>query len=152
MATRAQDDALKRLRTQLRDAKRKGPLRTRVELALTKGAPAYSGGLAIGYISEVYGSERGAQARAAFGLGGILALFTLNPKNGSITETVLSGATAAGMATMAQEHGETLGRYSRAKKAQVQSAQEAQARAELDGETDRETIDTETTDEQRVSA
>jgi len=125
-----QDDTIRKLRTQLRDSRRKSPIRQRLELAVTKGAPAFSGGLALGYIEEVHGPERGAQATAAMGIGGLAALFVLNPKQNSLVEILLSGSAASGMAVMAKEHGKTLGRYARVKKAQAQLEAENQRQAQ----------------------
>lgn len=139
MATQAaqKDDAIKKLRTQLRDSRKKGPLRQRLEIVAKKGAPAYSGGLAIGYVEEMYGPERGAQVTAAMGIGGLAALFMLNPAEGSVVEVLLAGATASGMATMAREHGATLGRYGRVKRAQAENARDTAntAPAEIDDAT-----------------
>jgi hypothetical protein len=134
MATRqnSSDDTVKRLRAQLRAKGQKSPLRERVELAAKKGAPAYAGGLGIGYVEEVYGPEKGAQATAVMALGGLVSLFVLNPKEGSITETLLAGATGAGMATLARDHGATLGRYARVKQAQRQIEQELARQGEID--------------------
>jgi hypothetical protein len=148
MPTKPTDERIKQLQARLRAAKQKGPLRRRLELVATKGAPAYAGGLAIGYVEEVHGPERGAQITAAMGIGGLAALFMLSPSPGSIVETVLSGATGAGMATMAREHGQTLGRYQRVKVAQRDLEGEEARRQELDAGEERETLNTEHSAEQ----
>ena len=156
MATKATDtDQVRRLRAQLRDAKTKGPLRSRLELAAKKGAPAFVGGGVIGYTEEMWGPERGAQVTAAMGLGGLAALVLLSPNSDSIVGVVLEGATASGMATMAREHGATLARYTRVKKAEAElRAEMAREPQAIDDVNDRETLDNETTtnNEERVTA
>ena len=129
MATKATDtDQVRRLRAQLRDAKTKGPLRSRLELAAKK---------------------------AAMGLGGLAALVLLSPNSDSIVGVVLEGATASGMATMAREHGATLARYTRVKKAEAElRAEMAREPQAIDEVNDRQTLDNETTtnNEERVTA
>jgi len=143
MPAAKQDETVRRLRAQLRAKGKKGALRQRVELAATKGAPAFAGGLAIGYVEEVHGPERGAQVTAAMAFGALAGLFILNPKQGSIVEVLMSGATGAGMASMAREHGQTLGRYARVRQVQRQMEQEqaAEAPAAID-DVPSETIET----------
>lgn len=154
MAVAKDTDQVRVLKQRVRTLQQKGPLRQRLEIAATRGVPSFIGGGIIGYTEEMMGPEKGAQLTAAMGLGGLAAQILLAPKENTIVACVLQGATSSGLATMAREHGATLARYARLKKAEAQLRAEMarnEATAEIEEDSGRETLDTETTTEERVT-
>jgi hypothetical protein len=119
-------DTESRLRRQLRAAKQKGPIQSRLEKVASTSLVPYVGAIGLGYTAERFGEQKGQLATLAASAGGLLALVLLNPKSGSAVEIVASGIAGAGVSVIGLEHGRVAGRMHMAK----MSMQEAQAEEE----------------------
>ena len=118
-----------RLRRQLRDAKKKGPIAQRLERVVQTGLVPYTTAIALGYTATRYGEDRGSMAvlgATALGMGG-LAL--INPAQSSILDILLSGIAASGTAVIGLEHGKVAGRMHVAKIAMAQAKAEEDEKA-----------------------
>lgn len=126
----------RKLRAQLRAAKRPGPLQSRLTKVVQTGLVPYAAAVGLGYTAEFYGEEKGSIAILAATAGGLLGQALLNPKSGSVVDVVLSGAAAAGVSSMGIEHGRLAGRMHQARQVMAQAAAETTARdAELEADT-----------------
>lgn len=129
-----------RLRRQLRAAKQKGPLQSRLEKVASTSMVPYLGAIGLGYTAERFGEAKGQIATLAASAGGLLGLILLNPKQGSAVDVVLSGVAGAGVATIGLEHGRIAGRMHVAKMA---IAEEAEQKARDAGQLEADTRDAE---------
>ena len=119
-----------RLRRQLRESKRKGPIATRLEKVASTSLVPYVGAIGLGYTAERFGEQKGQLATLAASAGGLLALVLLNPKTGSPLEIVASGIAGAGVSAIGLEHGRVAGRMHMAKMAMTESQTEEQKNAQ----------------------
>lgn len=126
----------RRLRAQLRAAKKPGPMQSRLTKVVQTGLVPYSAAVGLGYVAEMFGEEKGALAILGTTAGGLLGQALLNPKSGSVVDVVLSGAAAAGVSSLGLDHGRMAGRMHVAKKAMAEAAAEQkQHQEELESDT-----------------
>jgi len=136
-------DNERRLRAQLRAAKKPGPMQARLGKVVQTGLVPYAAAVGLGYTAERYGEEKGALAILAATVGGLAGQAILNPKAGSVMDVVLAGAAAAGVSTMGIEHGRVAGRMHMARKAMSEAAKSDENKLNEDTRKG-EVLDTET--------
>lgn len=140
----------RRLRAQLRAAKRPGPLQSRLTKVVQTGLVPYAAALGIGYISE-QNEEKGALAILGATAGGLAGQAILNPARDSIADILLAGLAAAGASQFGIEHGRVVCRMQQARKAIAQQKAEDAAPA-LDADTREEADVVEINTAQEVTA
>jgi hypothetical protein len=141
----------RRLRAQLRAAKRPGPLQSRLTKVVQTGLVPYAAALGIGYISE-QNEEKGALAILGATAGGLAGQAILNPARDSIADILLAGLAAAGASQFGIEHGRVVCRMQQARKAIAQQKAEDAAKPALDADTREEADVVEINTAQEVTA
>jgi len=137
----------RRLRAQLRAAKKPGPLQSRLTKVVQTGLVPYAAAVGIGYISEK-NEEKGALAILGATAGGLAGQAILNPARDSIADILLAGLAAAGASQFGMEHGRVVCRMQQARKAMaVQKAEDAKPALDADTREDADVVDINTPQE-----
>jgi hypothetical protein len=137
----------RRLRAQLRAAKKPGPLQSRLTKVVQTGLVPYAAAVGIGYISEK-NEEKGALAILGATAGGLAGQAILNPARDSIADILLAGLAAAGASQFGMEHGRVVCRMQQARKAMaVQKAEDAKPALDADTREDADVVELNTPQE-----
>jgi hypothetical protein len=137
----------RRLRAQLRAAKKPGPLQSRLTKVVQTGLVPYAAAVGIGYISEK-NEEKGALAILGATAGGLAGQAILNPARDSIADILLAGIAAAGASQFGMEHGRVVCRMQQARKAMaVQKAEDAKPALDADTREDADVVELNTPQE-----
>jgi hypothetical protein len=137
----------RRLRAQLRAAKKPGPLQSRLTKVVQTGLVPYAAAVGIGYIAEK-NEEKGALAILGATAGGLAGQAILNPARDSIADILLAGLAAAGASQFGMEHGRVVCRMQQARKAMaVQKAEDAKPALDADTREEADVVDINTPQE-----
>mgnify|MGYP006928175281 CR=1 FL=1 len=130
------DSTIRELRRKLREANKPGPVRARVNRVIREGAPAYVGGVSLGAAEELLGPQTADRMKTAYSVGGMALLGLLNPEQDSVLAIAIEGMVQSGNTAMGIEHGKTVGRVVRVKRAMAQNTKESASRTAADAQLD----------------